>query len=93
MSEEVYASVWDALEDSPEAAEDMKLRSRLMMELRELIEQRQLPAPETARQFGMTMPRFNDLMTGKINQFTLDDLVIAAARAGLRVDMRIREAA
>jgi len=32
-------------------------------------------------------------MTGKINQFTLDDLVVAAVRVGLSVDMRIREAA
>ncbi len=88
-----YNSVWDALEDTPEMAEDMKMRSRLMMEIREHIENRQYPPAEAARQLGMTQPRFDDLMTGKINQFTLDDLVVSAVRAGLSVDMRIREAA
>ena len=69
------------------------VRSRLMMEIREHIENRQYPTAEAARQLGMTQPRFDDLMTGKINQFTLDDLVVSAVRAGLSVDMRIREAA
>jgi predicted XRE-type DNA-binding protein len=88
-----YNSVWEALEDTPEMAEDMKMRSRLMMEIREHIENRQYPPTEAARQLGMTQPRFDDLMTGKINQFTIDDLVVVAVRAGLIVDMRIREAA
>jgi predicted XRE-type DNA-binding protein len=88
-----YNSVWDALEDTPEMAEDMKMRSRLMMEIREHIENRQYLPDEAARQLGMTQPRFDDLMTGKINRFTLDDLVVSAVRAGLIVDMRIREAA
>ncbi|MEI7869866.1 MAG: hypothetical protein WCI11_18420 [Candidatus Methylumidiphilus sp.] len=42
-------SVWDALEDTPEMAEDMKMRSRLMMEIREYIENRQYPPAEAAR--------------------------------------------
>lgn len=89
----LYNSVWDALEDTPEMAEDMKLRSRLMMEIRELIENRQNPPAEAACQLGMTQPRFDDFMAGKISLFTLDDLVVLAVRAGLSVDMRIREAA
>lgn len=56
----------------------MKQRSRLMTDSRELIEQRQRSAPETARQLGMVPSRFNDLMTGKITQSTIDDLAIAA---------------
>jgi len=42
---------------------------------------------------GMTQPRFDDLMEGKISLFTLDDLVVVAIRAGLSVDMQIRKAA
>lgn len=30
MSKQRFASVWDALEDTPEEAEDMKLRSVLL---------------------------------------------------------------
>jgi len=88
-----YSSVWDALEDTPEIAEDMKLRSQLMMEIRQLIENRHYQPDAAARQLGMTQPRFNDLMTGKINQFLLDDLVVVAVRAGLSVNMSIHEAA
>ena len=64
-----------------------------MMEIREHIENRQYPPTDAARQLGMTQPRFNDLMAGKINQFMLDDLVVSAVRAGLSVDMQIWEAA
>jgi len=52
-----YNSAWDALEDSPEMAEDMKLRSRLIMEIRELIENRRYPPAEAAHQLGMTPSR------------------------------------
>jgi len=77
-----YNSLWDALEKTPVMVEDMKMRSRLMMEIRERIENRQYPPTEAARHLGMTQPRLDDLMTGKINQFTLDDLVVSAVRAG-----------
>ena len=33
MSNETFSSVWDAIEDSPAEAENMKLRSTLMMAL------------------------------------------------------------
>ena len=33
MSNKKFASVWDGIEDTPEAAENMKLRSALMMAL------------------------------------------------------------
>jgi predicted XRE-type DNA-binding protein len=90
---ETYDSVWDALEDSPEMAEDMKLRSRLMMEIQEIIRHRQWAPAEAARQFGMTQPHLKDLLEGDIEKFTLDALVIAAVRAGLSVDIRVRDAA
>ena len=33
MTNETFASVWDAIEDTPPEAENMKLRSALMMAL------------------------------------------------------------
>jgi predicted XRE-type DNA-binding protein len=90
---ETYTSAWDALEDSPEMAEDMKLRSKLMIDLQEHIKARQWTLIEAARQFGMTQPRLDDLLRGRVEQFTLDSLVIAASRAGLLVDIQTRYAA
>lgn len=93
MSTEKFASVWDAIEDTPEEAENMKLRSALMMALKNHIARNDLTQAQAARLFGVTQPRVSDLMRGKVNLFGLDALVNMAAAAGLQVEMRILEAA
>jgi predicted XRE-type DNA-binding protein len=93
MSSERFASVWDAIEDTPEEAENMKLRSALMMALKEHINRTSLSQSQAAKLFGVKKPRVSDLMRGKINLFGLDALVNMAAAAGLHVEMRLREAA
>ncbi len=93
MSNERFASVWDAIEDTPEEAENMKLRSALMMALKEHINRTGLSQSQAAKLLGVTQPRVSDLMRGKINLFGLDALVNMAAAAGLHVEMRLREAA
>ncbi|MDC6418452.1 helix-turn-helix domain-containing protein [Xylella fastidiosa subsp. multiplex] len=72
MSNERFTSVWDAIEDTPEAAENMKLRSALMMALKQHIETAALSQSQAAKLFGVTQPRVSDLMRGKINLFGLD---------------------
>jgi len=93
MSDERYASVWDAIENTPAEAENLKLRSALMMALEEHIKRKGWSQSEAARRFGVTQPRISDLMRGKITLFGLDTLVNMAVAAGLRVEMRIAEAA
>ncbi len=93
MLNERFASVWDAIEDTPEEAENMKLRSALMMALKEHINRTGLSQVQAAKLFGVTQPRVSDLMRGKINLFGLDALVNMAAAAGLHVEMQVREAA
>ena len=93
MSEQRYASVWDAIEDTPAEAENMKLRSELMMELKDHITRTEMSQSQAAKLFGVTQPRVSDLMRGKINLFGLDALVNMAAAAGLHVEMRVLEAA
>jgi predicted XRE-type DNA-binding protein len=93
MNAERFASVWDALEDTPAEAENMKLRSTLMMDLTQHIERSGLTQAQAAKLFGVTQPRVSDLMRGKINLFGLDTLVNMAAAAGLHVEMRVRDAA
>jgi predicted XRE-type DNA-binding protein len=86
-----FASVWDAIEDTPEAAENMKLRSSLMIAIKRHIRARDLTQSAAARQFGVTQPRISDLMRGKIDLFGLDALVNMAAAAGLHVELRVLE--
>ena len=74
MSEEGFASVWDAIEDTPAAAANLKLRSALMIALKEQIERQGWTQAEAARRFGVTQPRVSDLMRGKIDLFGLDML-------------------
>jgi predicted XRE-type DNA-binding protein len=93
MSDERFFSVWDAIEDSPAMAENLKLRSALMIALKEQIERWGWTQADAARRFGVTQPRVSDLMRGKIDLFGLDTLVNMAAAAGLHVEMRIGEAA
>ncbi|MGS0741340.1 helix-turn-helix domain-containing protein [Glaciimonas sp. GG7] len=93
MSNQRFTSVWDAIEDAPEEAENMKLRSALMMALKERINRASLSQVQAAQIFGVTQPRISDLMRGKISLFGLDALVNMAAAAGMHVEMRLLEAA
>jgi predicted XRE-type DNA-binding protein len=93
MSKKRFASVWDAIEDTPEEAENLKLRSTLMVALKAHLARSKLTQAQIAKVFGVTQPRVSDLLRGKINVFGLDALVNMAAAAGLRVKISIREAA
>lgn len=93
MSKQKFTSVWNALEDTPQDAENMKLRSILMMALKNHIDRSEMSQAQAASLLGVTQPRVSDLMRGKINLFGLDALVNMAAAAGLQVEMRVLEAA
>lgn len=93
MSKTKFKSVWDAIEETPEDSENMKLRSKLMMSLKSQITKRGLTQAQAAKLFGITQPRVSDLMRGKISLFGLDALVNMATAAGLHVEIRIRKAA
>ncbi len=93
MSNEKFANVWDAIEDTPEEAENMKLRSGLMMALKTHLARTGLSQSQAAKLFGVTQPRISDLMRGKVNLFGLDSLVNMAAAAGLHVEIRVLETA
>ena len=64
-----FSSIWDALEDTPEAAENMRCRSKLMFALKEHIKAAglSLAQAEAASASGVTQPRISDLVRGKIN--------------------------
>jgi len=57
MSNGQFASVWDAIEDTPAEAEKMKLRSALMMALEQHIKAQGWSQAEAARLLGVTQPR------------------------------------
>jgi predicted XRE-type DNA-binding protein len=54
-------------------------------------ETRDMTQAEATRLFGVTQPRINDLLGGKIDKFSLDALAKMLAAAGLRVQMRVKK--
>jgi predicted XRE-type DNA-binding protein len=90
---EAFQSVWDAIEDTPEQAATMKLRSTLMMSIVDHIGASGWTQQEAARRLRVTQPRISDLMRGKIDLFGLDTLVNMITAAGLLVQVRVSKAA
>ena len=90
---QVFASVWDALEDSPAEAANMRLRSKLMGAVKQAVAGWGLTQAEAARRLEVTQPRLNDLLRGRIGNFSLDALILLAERAGLSVRVQIGQAA
>jgi len=93
MKSRRYASVWDAVERTPAQAENLKVRSALMLALKRHIEHQGLNQAEAAKVFGVTQPRISNLMRGRIDLFGIDMLVNMLATAGLRVSLRVKKAA
>lgn len=93
MSHDRFESVWNAIEGTPEAAENMRLRAALMMAIEGVIDRKEWTQAEAARRLGVTQPRVSDLVRGKIDLFSLDSLVNMAVASGLRVDLRVADAA
>ena len=86
---QVFASVWDALEDTPFEAEKMKLKSRLMMGITEIIKENGWSQTDAAQQCGVTLPRISDLLHGKINHFSIDALCNIVTSLGHKVEIAI----
>lgn len=86
---QVFASVWDALEDSPGEAANMRLRSELMIAIRGAVAGWELTQVEAASRLEVTQARLNDLLRGRSYKFRLDALVLLAERAGLSVRFQI----
>ena len=89
MNEERFDNVWDALENSPAEAANMKARSDLTLAIREVVESWKLTQAEAAKRLGVTQPRMNDLLRGRIDKFSLDALINLASAAGLAVEWRV----
>ena len=93
MKRQRFASVWDAIEDTSQEAENMKLRSALMMAIQAYLNKNNLSQKAAAKLLGVTQPRISDLMRGKIDLFSIDTLVNMLAAAGLQVEISLKKAA
>lgn len=87
MTQEVesYESVWDAIADTPEEAANLRARADLMREIAAIVDANGWTQAEAAAKCGVTQPRMNDLLRGRVARFSLDALVNVATALGRRV--------
>jgi len=85
----VSGNVFADLGFEPEEAVKLKIRSQLMMEVSEWIKERQLKQEDAAELLGISRPRVSDVMTGKIDKFTIDALVDLLERTGKHITVNV----
>lgn len=91
MAVNSYASVWDALAETPEESANLRVRAQLMRAITRVVRGWELPQTEAAKRLGISQPRLNDLLKGKIDKFSLDALVNMLAGADLSIVIEVKE--
>ena len=74
----------------PDEAEHLQVRSDLMIRLTRILEARGLTQAAAATLLGVTQPRISDLMRGKVDRFSIDNLVELLSRVDLRVTFAVK---
>ena len=82
---ERFASVWDAITDGPDQAENLRLRAELMQKIVGVLVDNGWSFHIAAQRCGVTRPRLHDLLDGRISRFTLDALIDIVASIGCRI--------
>ena len=87
-----FASVWDAIADTPGQAANLRARAELMRQVADLVKKQGWTQTEAAQHCGVTQPRINDLLRGRVSRFSLDALVNIGAALGCRVRVDLEAA-
>lgn len=93
MEVQTFDNVFDALADTPAEAANLKARSELLSALKARVRSWDMSQELAANRLGITRPRLNDLLQGKIAKFSLDALVNLVTASGLAVHIQVAEAA
>lgn len=89
---ETYNSIWDAIADTPGQAANLRLRAELMRQIASVVTNAGWTQTEAARRCGVTQPRINDLLRGRVSRFSLDALVNVSTALGCRVRVDLEAA-
>ncbi|MDO5650579.1 MAG: XRE family transcriptional regulator [Moraxella sp.] len=85
MQLQTFNNVFDAISDTPNQAANLKMRSEIMQHIQSTIKDIHGTQAAIAKQCGITQPRLNDLLQGKISKFSLDALVNISANLDMQV--------
>jgi predicted XRE-type DNA-binding protein len=86
------SNIFEDLGFEPQEAQNLLLRSQTMIALVKWFEASGLTQLDAAKKLGITQPRLNQLLKGKIEIFSLDALVNMATNAGMCVGLIIKPA-
>ncbi|MDX2152867.1 MAG: helix-turn-helix transcriptional regulator [Bryobacteraceae bacterium] len=89
---ESFDSVWDAITDTPGEAANLRARAELMRQIAALVKKQGWTQVEAAQHCGVTQPRINDLLRGRVSRFSLDALVNISTALGCRVRVDLEAA-
>jgi predicted XRE-type DNA-binding protein len=89
---DTYTSVWDALANTPEQAANLRARSELMQQIAEVVKDSGWTQVAAATRCGITQPRINDLLRGRVSRFSIDALVNIATALGRTVHFELQVA-
>jgi predicted XRE-type DNA-binding protein len=77
----------------PGEAQNLLLRAEMMLRIEDYVKKSGLTQQAAARTLGVTQPRLNLLLKRRIELFSLDALVNMLAKAGMRVELKVKQAA
>jgi predicted XRE-type DNA-binding protein len=90
--QQTFTSVFDAIIDTPEQSANLQARAELMQQIADIIQANAWTQTEAAKHCGITQPRINDLLKGRLSKFSLDALINIAASLGHRVHVTLEAA-
>jgi predicted XRE-type DNA-binding protein len=73
----------------PAEASIKLMRANLLIDLQTYLEAKDWTQSKTAKRLGITQPRVSRLMKGAAREFSLDMLLLFAARLGLKPEVRL----
>ena len=89
---QTFSNVFDALADTPQEAANLRARAELARALSALVAANGWTQAEAARRCGVTQPRMNDLLRGRVSRFSIDALVNIATAIGRTVHFELQAA-
>ena len=87
-----FSSVWNAITDTQEQAANLRARAELMRKIAAIVKDSGWTQSEAAKRCGVTQPRINDLLRGRVSRVSLDALVNIATAIGRKVHVELESA-
>ncbi len=83
-------SDYEALDLEIAELESLRIRTELMLSLRQYIQRNQWTVEEAAKAFRQSSPRMQNLINGEISRFSVEDLIQLLTKAGFSIDVSVR---